>query len=401
MLSLSALPFGPFGSGRLVTVIFLTAALAAIGGACGSGDAPQGEPGADASPSDVSQIQPGNFTKGADMKSRRERFTTVTLSDGRLFAVGGRAIGLQAQSGNYNETAELFDPVKSEWVFTSDMSEQRRSPGLFELPDGRVMVAGGMSGQRDPLASTEIWDPATGEWAPGPTMNRAHDLMGAVTLPDGRLMMIGGASKDEDGLQVSLTAESEIFDPETNTWSETAPMLERRVNQTATLLADGRVLVVGGGKVDGPYIKTAEIYDPATDAWTATPEMSRGRAFHSTTLLADGRVLVVGGRGKVRQAEIYDPATDAWGPAGETMDARSEHSAVLLADGTVLVTGGTGYLATSEIFDPATGSWVAGEPLDTGRYRHGSVRLADGRTLIMGGTSKDGMLATMEVYGGE
>jgi hypothetical protein len=107
---------------------------------------------------------------------------------------------------------------------------------------------------------------------------------------------------------------------------------------------------------------------------------------------------VVGGKGKIQQAEIYDPALDAWTPVGETVDPRSEHAATLLADGTVLITGGTGYLVTSEIFDPATNTWLSGETLGTGRYRHGAFRLDDGRTVIMGGTSKNGMLATTEIY---
>ena len=369
---------------------------------CSGGEAPPRD-GSDEDTTQArsSQATIGEFEDGPDMKSRRERFATVKMSDGRLLAVGGRAIGLQAQSGNYNETAEVFNPTDTVWTFTSDMSEQRRSPALFELPDGRVMVAGGLSGQREPLASTEIWDPATGEWTLGPAMNRPHDLMGAVVLGDGRFLMIGGTSKNQDGHLIALTAESEAYDPKAGTWSDVAPLLDERANHTATVLADGRVLVTGGGKQDGPYLKSAEIYDPAADKWTLAAEMSRGRAFHTATLLEDGRVLVIGGKGKIRTAELYDPELDAWSAAGETTDPRSEHSATLLADGTVMIAGGTGYLATSEFFDPLEGTWTTGQSLGTGRYRHGAIRLNDGRTLIMGGTSKDGMLATMEIYGGQ
>lgn len=385
--------------GVLLLLVLLSGAL--LVGCSGGEPAAQKTPDENTTQVRSNRTTIGEFASGPDMKSRRERFTTVKMSDGRLLAVGGRAVGLQAQSGNYNETAEVFDPAETVWTFTSDMSEQRRSPALFELPDGRVMVAGGLSGQREPLASTEIWDPATGEWSMGPAMNRPHDLMGAVVLPDGRFLMIGGTSKNQDGHLIALNAETEAYDPQTGIWSDVAPMLDERANHTATVLADGRVLVTGGGKLDGPYLKSTEIYDPADDEWTQAAEMSRGRAFHTATLLEDGRVLVVGGKGKIRVAELYDPETDTWSSAGETTDPRSEHSATLLADGTVMVVGGTGYLATSEFFDPLDGSWTTGQSLETGRYKHGAIRLDDGRTLIMGGTSKDGMLATMEIYGGQ
>ncbi len=389
----------PKGIAAVGVIVVLAGGI--LAGCSGGEPAAQQAPGESASQVRASQTTFGEFESGPDMKSRRERFATVKMSDGRLLAVGGRAVGLQAQSGNFNETAEVFDPTDTVWTFTSDMSEQRRSPALFELPDGRVMVAGGLSGQREPLASTEIWDPATGEWTLGPAMNRPHDLMGAVVLPDGRFLMIGGTSKNQDGHLVALNAETEAYDPETETWSDVAPMLSERANHTATVLSDGRVLVTGGGKLDGPYLKSTEIYDPAADKWTQTAEMSRGRAFHTATLLEDGRVLVVGGKGKIRAAELYDPELDAWSSAGETADPRSEHSATLLADGTVMVAGGTGYLATSEFFNPLEGAWTTGRSLGTGRYKHSAVRLDDGRTLIMGGTSKDGMLATMEIYGGQ
>ena len=367
--------------------------------ACTNGGAPAGE--SEPTSKDTSSAFAASdweFVAGTDMKSRRERFATVTMDDGRVFAVGGRAVGLQAQSGNFNETAEVLDPATTAWASISDMNEQRKSPALFALPDGRVMVAGGLSGQRLPLASTEIWNPGTDEWVFGPEMVRSHDLMASVVLGDGRFLMIGGTSQDEDDLLVALNADTEVFDPSTQTWSEVASMNEKRANHTATLLTDGRVLVAGGGKTDGPYLKATEIYDPASDSWTVASPMSRGRAFHTATLLPDGRVLVVGGKGKLKQAEVYDPSADTWSPAGETADPRSEHTATLLPNGTVLVTGGTGYLPTSEVYDPETGSWSAGPMMGTGRYRHAAVTLLDGRTLILGGTGKDGMLATVEIY---
>ena len=338
-----------------------------------------------------------SFVAGQDMQSKRDRFGLLALNNGTLIAAGGREVGDHAGGSWVNRTAEVFDPIKSVWTFTGEMNEKRLSPVLFELPNGNVMIAGGLSGQLELLISTEIWDPATGTWTFGSEMNRGHNEMDSVTLNDGRFMIIGGTSKNEDGFQVSLSKETEIFDPESETWTDAAPMAEKRANHRAVVLNTGKVLVIGGGKWDGPYLKSVEIYDPNTDSWKYGAEMSKGRVAHTATLLSDGKVLVVGGKGKMTVAEIYDPNTDTWALAGETNKPRGEHAALLLDNGSVLVTGGIGYLSEAEIFNPKTSTWSIAGSLTIGRYRHAVTQLSDGRVLVMAGTSKDGMLAAVEI----
>ena len=340
-----------------------------------------------------------SFEIGQAMESKRDRFALLVLSNGNLIAAGGKEVGMQAQSGNFNRTVEIFDPVKDEWAFTGEMKEERMNPVLFKLPDGNVMVVGGLSGARDPLISTEILDSTTGTFSMGPEMNRSHNEMGSVTLNDGRFMVIGGASYDEEiGFQVALSKETEIFDPETGTWIEAAPMADKRSNHSALVLNNGKVIVIGGGKTDGPYLKSIEIYDPDTDTWEYGSEMTKGRVAHTATILSDGRVLVVGGKGKITLAEIYDPDTDTWTLAGETNKPRGDHAAILLNDGSVLVTGGIGYLSEVERFDPNTSTWNIVGSLNTGRIRPAITLLSDGRVLVMAGVGKDGMLASVEIY---
>src|SRR5262249_51544219 len=95
-------------------------------------------------------------------------------------------------------------------------------------------------------------------------------------------------------------------------WVAAAPMIYPRVGHTATLLHNGRVLVVGG--VDGASTVSTEIYDPSTNSWHLAAPLSKSREGHTATLLANGRVLVAGGW--VSAAELYDPDTDTWSPAG-------------------------------------------------------------------------------------
>ena len=90
---------------------------------------------------------------------------------------------------------------------------------------------------------------------------------------------------------------------------------------TATVLADGRVLVAAGIGSSG-WLNTAEIYDPATNTWSATGALAVARYDHSATRLRDGRVLVAAGTsasiatGALASVEIYDPASGTWSPGG-------------------------------------------------------------------------------------
>jgi len=340
--------------------------------------------------------QLGDFEQTSDMKASRERFAAIRLSDGRVLAAGGRGRGLgNVEVGNFEESTELLDPETVEWTFTGDMAAKRQSPAMVELNDGRVLVAGGLGQQKETISTAEIWDPATGVWVATSPLNLSRSGMGVTKLLDGRVMLVGG--KTDDKFLVATLVKSEIYDPATATWFETAPMSEKRINHTTTLLADGRVLVVGGGKEDGPYLKTVEIYDPASDTWITVSPMKLSRSFHTATTLVDGRLLIVGGRGKRVIAEIYDPISDTWTEAGQTTAARAEHSAVLLLDGRVLVTGGLGSLNQSEIYDPETNEWSDTAVLNVGRYRHNSVLLKDGRVMVMGGNGKEGILVASEV----
>ncbi|MEP7188495.1 MAG: kelch repeat-containing protein, partial [Roseiflexaceae bacterium] len=167
---------------------------------------------------------------------------------------------------------------------------------------------------------------------------------------------------------VPLTA-AEIYDPASGEWHATGPTNEQRTAHTATLLLDGRVLVVGTLPYAGvpypapgsaPLLPGTEVYSSTTDTWTPGTPLATPRWGHTATLLPDGRVVIIGGYSWYDQVqssvEIFDPASNRWSAARPLSSLRAYHTATLLADGTILVVGGTGLLGaldTAERYDPS------------------------------------------------
>ena len=185
-----------------------------------------------------------------------------------------------------------------------------------------------------------------------------------------------------------------------------AAMEVERAAHTATLLADGRVLVTGGIRAGEAALASAELYDPQTRAFSSTGEMTSVRAGHTATLLQDGRVLIAGGwddDAQLRTAELYDPATGGFAPAGSLSVPRAGHTATMLRDGRVLFAGGGGIntgssLATAELFDPQTGRFGRTGAMRTARVGQTATRLRDGRVLLTGGTSQGRVVRSAEIY---
>ena len=226
-------------------------------------------------------------------------------------------------------------------------------------------------------------------WRPAGELLANRSAAEAVALRDGRVLVMGRG-----------TVATEVFDPATGRSVAAAPWNDVRVDFTATLLADGRVLVTGGDDFNATQnLASAILFDPASLTWSNAASMAFTRVFHTATLLQDGRVLVVGGTGAAgTKAEIYDPAGNTWSTAASLAKPRSFHAATLLQDGRVMVSGGfdggdgvsfsSSLVPTArvELFDPLAGTSAAAASMIGVRYSHTATLLADGRLLVAGGS---------------
>jgi hypothetical protein len=238
-----------------------------------------------------------------------------------------------------------------------------------------------------------------------------------VQLGDGRVLLCGGL--DLSGAPI---ADAELYDPTTGTTTSVGSMISARAGAAATLLGNGKVLVVGGLSVidlSDPttffngILGTSELFDPATNAFTAGPTLLEKKAFASATLLDNGQVLVAGGLGVIpilnipfvsNTAYVYN-TNGSFGLFPKLFtDGRMFHAATKLADGRVLLTGGLsadlsgvlqsgdftqivfGTLGTSPLYTTSSGGQFSNGPvLGTTRAFQTATRLLNGQVLVAGG----------------
>lgn len=242
------------------------------------------------------------------------------------------------------------------------------SNGCVLATGGNVAVS--TSAAPVPTNSALIYNPATGAWAAPvgaqTTLLTARFNHTATLLNDGRVLICGGQNAVGTALPGGgggTTGSCEFYTPTSctnGTFTAAPDMLLARYNHTATLLKDGRVWFAGGRNpaivATGGYLPTTERFDPASNAFQSASPLIEARAYHTATLMGDGKALVVGGynlrdvlanKGITESAEIYDPVSNSVTPAGSMSTRRQSHSTLLTANGTVLVFGGLGNITTT------------------------------------------------------
>lgn len=331
-----------------------------------------------------SEADAGTLASAGAMSSARAAHTATALPDGRVLLAGG----LSAEA-NAPGSAELFDPATDAFAPAGPMRVPRQSHTATLLSDGRVLLTGGYDAEGEYLSSAELYDPARNAFAPAGSMTLARAGHVAVRLSDGRVLLVGGV-----GTGWTFLASAEIYDPETGTFAPTGSMSRPRESHVAVRTEDGDVLVVGGHsgrRADIELYTSVEVYDPETGTFAAAGDMTVRRHKHDAIRLSDGRLLITGGTdeqdygGRYTSAEVFDPETGRSSPTGTLRLPRYKHegTSVELADGRVLIAGGA---PQAEVYDPQTESFllVSGDARMVGQFS-AAAPLADGRVLVTGG----------------
>ena len=224
----------------------------------------------------------GDWQQAAPMNKVSEDQWLFSLNDGRVMAMGA----LDDGSSDATAHAEIYDPAADTWTLVSSLEPYYAPTDAVQLSDGRLLVFGALSSYR--------------------SMSSQNGKTVHVELPDGRQL-----NAEQFAEQFP---EAKIYDPATDAWTPAGRMALTRVDASLTLLPDGCVLMAGGEDPAGSeYVlySTTEIFDPVTSAWSPGPDLSEPRSDHSATLMPDGRILLVGGIGvNLENQERYPLTSD-------------------------------------------------------------------------------------------
>lgn len=325
-------------------------------------------------------------------------------------------------------------------MFTKALPLRAAFSLLFLAPFGLVGCGTSTSGVAEP--SSEPRSEAPSKVAPLvlaaipkratllPNMGVERNAHTATLLSNGDVLVVGG---EHIGSPRNLVTDVELFEHETRSWKKMPPLPAPRAHHTATLLGDGKVLIVGGGRGNGVGLPSglevstdALLYDPATGAMESIGPNLIPRHYHRAFTLPSGSVLLVGGAGNesttrsaqgdqnaqpfgngLSSAEIYEPESRSFRAVGPMREVRYAFGASQLSDGRVLVSGGASYESgealsslTAEMYNEKTGMFSAVASMG-GRDRlfHSMLRLSDDRVLVFGGKQSNvAFLSDTQIY---
>lgn len=337
------------------------------------------------------------FAATGSMTTPREGHTATLLPGGKVLITGG--VGASPLA-----SAELYDPNVGRFAATGSLTVPRTGHTATLLQNGEVLIVGGYSsnpgwGEPVAIASVELYDPETGTFATTGSMGAARSGHVATLLPDGKVLVAGGLG----GPAFSSLQSAEIFDPSVGTFMPTGSMVSFDA-AIAQLLPNGMVLIDGSSAA-----ADAALFDEVAGVFTLTGNMTTDRGGgYSATLLQTGDILVAGGDSTGKTAEIYVPVTGTFAATGSMSASMSGPTGTLLPNGMVLVAGGSKSAccpsvctSSAELYDAGTGAFSPTASMTAPRCYHTATLLPNGMVLVAGGqpaSSSGNSVASAELY---
>lgn len=247
-----------------------------------------------------------SWSPATPMSFARIGFASAVLPNGNILAIGG--IGDPTGANSYPKTCEIYDAATNTWSVTDSMSHGRWKHRAIALQNGNILVVGGNIS----TTVTEIYNVTTNEWEIAASTNQnSRNYPSLTLLNDGKVLLTGGGGS---GIVGDKTAE--IYDPIADTWTDVPNLMnENRYKHHTILLDNGKVLISGG--LDFSAQDSAELFDPETNTFVLTPPLIGLRANSRSIKLENGHILLFGpgslfSPGDTKLIEVYNPSSNTW-----------------------------------------------------------------------------------------
>jgi hypothetical protein len=348
------------------------------------------------------------FVPVGRMVAHRSGHHGFLLSNGEVLLLGGN----RSERTRYAYSTEIYNPNTGQFRPSGNLLSTRSHETATMLQDGRILIAGsygvikGKGQEGGCLRLAEIYDPKTAQSHFAGNLNQCRSSHQATLLNNGKVLITGGVDYPDPNNKQEVAknwkqggpelSSTELYDPETETFTLAAPMLAKRTDHQATLLQDGNVLVTGGS-FNLKALDSAELYLSRENRFIPLPRMIYPRVSHRTEPLSNRNVVIVGGQttgeraeagtdgNVIRQVEQYNFKKRHFEPVGFLNIKDFVAGVTLLKSGKILTLTGA---EEAEIYNPKT---QISTQITNRRFRwnnDSSVRLLNGDVLITAGNSR-------------
>ena len=287
------------------------------------------------------------WTNGPDLPSLISEHSAIILKE-KIYIIGGEDF----IEGGRTDIVRVFDITSNQWSIAPPLPIPLDHTGV-STDGSKIYVVGGFTGRDMKVPSDRmfIYDPIQNNWQEGTPMPTARGALTADFI-NGVLYAVGGVG----GVGSSRTpvATNEVYDPMSNSWSETTPMPTARHHHVSAV-SNGQLYIIGG-RILGDGVKSEinealtnlndnEKFDPINKTWSIREQMPTKRSGVAAEVSPlSGNIYVFGGQsltGAYKITEIYDTKANKWTSGPDMPTPRLGLEAIAINDEIYLFGGKT------------------------------------------------------------